>query len=184
MRLFTGIDLPVQVMENLDGLIRRLRPTARVKWSPVANLHITTKFIGEWPSSRLEEMKAALRQIPGTGPVPITISGVGWFPHAQEPRVLFAGVKAGVGLAQLAGDTDRAVAALGVASEQRRFSPHLTLARIKEPVPIEKLRQAAGEMEREEFGTFTAERFFLYLSDRGPSGSTYTKLEEFSLNRP
>ena len=61
MRLFTGLDLPAEVVGNLEELLQQLRPTARIQWSPPANLHITTKFIGEWPEERLEELKAALR---------------------------------------------------------------------------------------------------------------------------
>ena len=64
MRLFTGIDLPVEVRENLGVLLGRLRPTARLKWSPVANFHVTTKFIGEWPQSGLRELISALGSLP------------------------------------------------------------------------------------------------------------------------
>jgi len=53
MRLFTGLDLPADVVHNLEQLLQRLRPTARIHWSLAANLHITTKFIGEWPEERL-----------------------------------------------------------------------------------------------------------------------------------
>ena len=49
MRLFTAIDLPADVRDRLDKLIARLRPLARINWSPPENLHITTKFIGQWP---------------------------------------------------------------------------------------------------------------------------------------
>jgi 2'-5' RNA ligase len=49
MRLFTAIDLPPEVAGRLDALIAKLRPLANIRWSPAANLHITTKFIGQWP---------------------------------------------------------------------------------------------------------------------------------------
>ena len=48
MRLFTGLDLSGDVLANLANLLARLRPSARIRWTPVENLHITTKFIGEW----------------------------------------------------------------------------------------------------------------------------------------
>jgi len=184
MRLFTGIDLPAQVVENLARLLGRLRPLARLNWSRVENLHITTKFIGEWPEGRLDELKAALRTAPGRPPIPIAIGGLGWFPNAVAPRVFWAGVEAGAALEKLAEDTARAAASLGVVSEQRRFSPHLTLARIKDSVPLDRLRQAAAAAGTESLGAFVADRQFLYLSQRGPSGSVYTKLEEFPFNRP
>jgi 2'-5' RNA ligase len=72
MRLFTGIDLPDEVHAKLEALVRALRPAARIKWISVANLHITTKFIGEWPEERLQELVAALREL--TPREPITTS--------------------------------------------------------------------------------------------------------------
>ena len=63
MRLFTAIALPETILEELDGLVRRLRRVARLRWSPIGNLHVTTKFIGEWPAERLDELVAALGRV-------------------------------------------------------------------------------------------------------------------------
>ena len=60
MRLFTGIDLAEDIVERLERLLMHLRPAAHLKWSPVYNLHLTLKFIGEWPEDKLPEFKAAL----------------------------------------------------------------------------------------------------------------------------
>ncbi len=181
MRLFTGIDLPGHVMEALERLLELLKPTARLNWSHTENLHITTKFIGEWPAERLEEMKAALATVPSPGPVPVAIRNLGYFPNARAPRVFWAGIEAGPGLAALARETDAAVARLGVEPEKRAFSPHLTLARIKEPVPLADLRETIASLGSLEFGEFTADRFYLYRSQLRPTGSVYTKLAEFPL---
>ena len=77
MRLFTGIDLPLDIVRNLESLLDRLRPTAPVKWSPAANLHITTRFIGEWPAERLPELEDALAAIPAAGAIPIHVRKLG-----------------------------------------------------------------------------------------------------------
>jgi len=183
MRLFTGIDLPASIVEELARLLGRLRPLARANWSRVENLHITTKFIGEWPEDRLDELRAALRTVPARPPIPVSVGGLGWFPNAEAPRVFWAGVNAHRELERLAEDTDRAAGRLGIAREQRRFSPHLTLARIKEPSGLERLREAAAGLAGAQFGEFAADRFYLYLSERGPGGSIYTRLEEYSLDR-
>ena len=60
MRLFTAIDISVEVREELRRLLNRLRPLAKLNWSPVENMHITTKFIGEWPeqTARRNEARA------------------------------------------------------------------------------------------------------------------------------
>lgn len=180
MRLFTGLDLPPEVVGNLEELLRRLKPVARIQWSPPANLHVTTKFIGEWPEARLEELIAGLRGVPGRPPIEVSIRKVGFFPNPHSPRIFWCGIEA-PGLAELATETDAATAALGVEREKRVYSPHLTLARIKETLDLQPLRKAVAGLESLDFGGFEARSFFLYQSNLRPTGSVYTKLAEFPL---
>ena len=181
MRLFTAIDLPPEVITTLENLLQRLKPSAQISWSPPRNLHVTTKFIGEWPEERLAELKTALASLPAREPIPISIEKLGFFPNPHSPRVFWAGIHAAAGLANLARDTETALAALGVAKEDRAYSPHLTLARIKTPGKQPALLQAVAKLPSLEFGSFTADRFFLYHSKTAPTGSVYTKLAEFLL---
>jgi 2'-5' RNA ligase len=180
MRLFTGLDLPAEVVHNLEQLLERLRPTARIHWTFPANLHITTKFIGEWPEERLGDLKAALAALESRLPIPVHVCKVGFFPNPHAPRVFWCGIEA-PGLETLAEHTDGATAALGIARETRAFSPHLTLARIKERLDLQPLRQAVAALPSLDFGEFQAASFFLYQSTLKPSGSVYTKLAEFPL---
>jgi 2'-5' RNA ligase len=180
MRLFTGLDLSNDVLSNIEGLLNRLRPAADIRWSPAANLHITTKFIGQWPEERLDELKAALAAVPKRGVLPVRIRRVGFFPNPHAPRAFWCGIEA-PGLAELAADTGAACASLGIARENRPYSPHLTLARIKDRVPMQPLREAIAALPALEFGAFDAASFFLYHSRPGPGGSVYTKLAEFPL---
>jgi 2'-5' RNA ligase len=183
MRLFAGIDLPHEVRENLAALTGSLRPCARLNWSPAANLHITTKFIGEWPEQRLDALVAALQSLPPRQPIGIAFRGLGWFPNARAPKIFWVGVKADGGLAEMARHTDETVARLGVPPERRPFSPHLTLARIREQVPLARLQEAVAALPSEDFGEFTAGCFHLFLSQPSASGSVYSKLAEFPLVR-
>jgi 2'-5' RNA ligase len=169
-------------VRNLEGLIGRLRPAARIQWSPPANLHVTTKFIGEWPEPRLEELRTALAAVPVAGPLAVRIRGLGFFPNERAPRVFWCGVEA-PGLVPLAAATDAATARLGIPAESRAFSPHLTLARIKERLDPAPLRQAIATLSSPEFGDFEAHTYYLYRSSPGPGGSVYTKLAEFPLSR-
>jgi 2'-5' RNA ligase len=182
MRLFFGLDLPAETVRSLEALVDRLRPTARIHWSPPANLHITTKFVGEWPDERLAELKAVAAALVSRPPIRVHVRRVGFFPNPHAPRVFWCGIEA-PGLEGLANDTDRATAALGVASEARGFSPHLTLARIKEKIDFQPLREAIAALPSLEFGQFEASRFFLYRSQLRPTGSLYTKLAEFPLSK-
>ena len=167
MRLFTAIDIPDEVRDRLRELVARWKPLARIHWSSAANLHITTKFIGEWPEGRLEEIKNALHAMAPLGAFDISVRGLGWFPNPQRPRVLWAGVEAGDALGRLAHATETAVAALGVPVEERADSPHLTLARIRETIPLDTLRTAVSHARgAADFGTFSRKRVFA-VSFRG-----------------
>jgi|ERR1035438_3704866 2'-5' RNA ligase len=181
MRLFTALDLPPEVADNLERLLRRLRPAARISWSPPTNLHITTKFIGEWPEDRLGELKLALAGMPNRRPIEVRVRNLGFFPNLRAPRIFWCGIDA-PGLAALAADTDQATAGLGVVRESRPFSAHLTLARIRDRVDLSPLHQAIASLPSTEFGAFEAGSFFLYLSQLKPGGSVYTKLSEFPLS--
>jgi 2'-5' RNA ligase len=175
MRLFTGIDLPEPILDRLGRLLALLRPTAHLKWSPLDNLHITTKFIGEWPEEKLETFKTALGAIQKRRPIEIAVEGLGWFPNPQKPRVFWAGVHGGQALRDLAGAIEHTLEPVGVAAETRPYSPHLTLARISQPAPLTPVLQAIAKLDSVEFGSFEATTFYLYLS----AGGVYTKLSEF-----
>jgi RNA 2',3'-cyclic 3'-phosphodiesterase len=177
MRLFTAVDIPNSVQAALEAMIGRLRTQAKIGWTTGEKLHITTKFIGEWPEERIEEMRRTLAGVGSAGVIRIAVRGLGWFPNPANPRVLWAGVEAGPELATLARETEQAVHALGVEIEKRKYSPHLTLARIRERLPLDRLRRAVQAEGVAECGAFEASSFYLYLS----SGGRYTRLAEFPL---
>jgi 2'-5' RNA ligase len=181
MRLFTGIDLREDVRERLERLLVHLRTCARLKWSPVYSLHVTLKFIGEWPEDKLPQLESALRSVSPREPIPAYVKGLGWFPNPHHPRVFWVGVEGGDTLAALVKDIDAALGPLGIPSEDRPFNAHLTLARIKEPAPLHALRNAIAQLESVEYGSFPVDRFYLYHSQPGSAGSIYTKLSEYPL---
>jgi 2'-5' RNA ligase len=182
MRLFIALDLPQEVVRNLESFVARLKPSARIHWSPPANLHITTKFIGEFAESGLVELRAALAAMPERPPIEVTVAKVGFFPNARSPRVFWCGIEA-PGLEALAAHTDAATSSVGVTREERPFSPHLTLARIKERLDLSRLQSALAAAPSLDFGRFTARSFFLYRSQLRPTGSVYTKLAEFPFSK-
>ena len=183
MRLFTAIDLSEDVLNRIDSLTGKLRPLARIAWSPSANLHITTKFIGQWPEDRLSQLERTLGRLDWRGPIRIRVNGLGFFPSAKEPRVFFAGVEASSDLAVLVRDTNEALSIIQIEPQTRAYRPHLTLARIRKPTKLSTFRKEVELLGQPEFGEFIADRFFLYLSKPGPAGSVYTKLSEFPFSR-
>ncbi len=166
MRLFTAIDIPADVKAALATLLDRLRPLAKLNWIPLEKLHITTKFIGEWPDkpeAQLDELKSALASVKAPAPVDIVIRGLG-----RLPRVLYAAVEPNEALAALAAATERAV---GGGVEDRAYRPHITLARARKRIP-------RIDLDVSTIGSFRVSTFALYLS----AGGKYTKMQEFSLD--
>jgi len=181
MRLFTGISIDPAVLTRIDSVVDRLRPLVRIRWSPPANFHITTKFIGEWPEDRLEVLKDALSAVGRTGRTSVRIAGLGYMPSARHSKILFAGIDGGEALPDLARRTDQALQPLGCALETRPFRPHLTLARMKSE-EYRELRSHTANLKDIDFGSFEASNFHLYLSQPGASGSVYTELATWSLS--
>ena len=177
MRLFTAIDITPEIEDHLTTLLNHLRPLAKITWSPPKNMHITTKFIGEWPEDRVPELQRILAGAGSPGPIPIAVRNLGWFPNPRHPRVFWAGVEGGKPLETLAHATEDALHTIGVPREERKYSPHLTLARIRESVPLDPLRRAIDSLPSTDFGSFEATVFYLYLS----RGGKYTKLADFTL---
>jgi len=178
MRLFTAIDVPEEVRQRLTALIGVLEPTAQISWSPAANWHITTKFIGDWADVAGMERELATLRVPAFS---LEVRGLGWYPNPHQPRVLFAGVAAPDELSDLHEQTDAACARLGIAKETKRYSPHLTLARIRTSAPVTELRRTIAELDSMDFGKFRAESFWLYASRAEAQGPVYRKLKEFPL---
>jgi len=182
MRLFAGISIPPEVRKNLNRILEQLRPAAPdLRWSRPENLHITTKFLGEVPEEDVNRVIDALDALPPVGRIPIAVRGLGWFPNPHSPRVFWCGIEAPPALAELARATETALAPLGIEKENRKYSPHLTLARIHPGAGLVKLQQAVAGLASVEFGQFTAFEFHLFLSELGPGGSKYTKLADFPL---
>lgn len=179
MRLFTAIDLPSDLLMRLERLMSALRPEALINWSPIDNLHVTTKFIGEWPETRLEDLHQVLGTLIAREAFEVEVKDLGWFPHERAPRVLWAGVHGGQHLTELASEMEGQLAALGIKKEDRAFSPHLTLARIKSPVPLGPLRERVRQMQPAALGKFLVPHFSLFRSEPGSNASVYRKLREY-----
>jgi RNA 2',3'-cyclic 3'-phosphodiesterase len=184
MRLFVALDIPHDVRARISGFADRVRPVCPdARWARVEGLHITLKFIGEFPDARVPELTKTLANVKAS-PFDVRFENTGFFPSPKSPRVFWIGVHAGEQLPQLAEAVSEALAGIGIPREDKAYSPHLTLARAgSRREPGQDLKALAGILtkEMETFGTMTAHEFFLYRSQLGRGGSTYTKLERFEL---
>ena len=180
MRLFAALEIPSTVRENLAALLESLRAVSpQTRWVRPQNLHVTLKFMGEVPETKLAATCSALAGVRSDQPVTLDFRGLGFFPNEKRPRVFWAGIDASPNLKTLAADLERAMEKLGIPREQRPFSPHLTLARFEPPGLPEKLRSAIQENAAREFGSFRTNQYHLIESKLKPSGAEYTALESF-----
>lgn len=182
MRTFVAIDIPEDVRHKIVDLLQVLKPTTNsVRWTRPEGLHITLKFLGELSPERIEAVKTQLASVRLHAPLSLQISGAGYFPSEHSPRVIWLGILAGPELAELAGQVEENLAAVGIPKEDRPFSAHLTLGRLRTPDKIPVVKETLRRREPLEFGSFTAEELFLYESRLSPGGSVYHKLARFPI---
>jgi len=175
IRLFVAIDIPESVRKEVEGLGRSI-PNARPV--PADQLHLTLKFIGEVESSRLLDIKDALEKIV-LPKFSLALKGVGTFPPRGMPRVLWAGVQHSERTMTLRNAIEKSLAAIDIPRE-KRYTPHLTLARLKNS-PIHRLQQfLAGNafLQSEEF---TIDSFHLYRSQLSQKGALHFLESSFPL---
>jgi 2'-5' RNA ligase len=185
VRLFVALEIPSTVRERFATLINQLRAleskssAKKPRWVRPENLHVTLKFIGHIDPALLDPIRATLAKLCSDGPVDLRFRGLGFFPNAKRPRVLWAGTAASPNLSSLARDIDSSLAKLGIPAEERAFTPHLTLARC-EPSAISAAM--AGVVERDsacDFGGLRTTQFHLVESKLKASGAEYTTLQSF-----
>jgi 2'-5' RNA ligase len=182
MRLFVAMDIPEGVRAAISAIVANLHPTCPgARWVRIEGLHVTLKFIGETPDARAPEIRSALASIAPRSPIAIRFRGLGFFPNAKRPRVFWAGAEAGDDLAKLAAAVESCLDPLGIAREDRAFTPHLTLARFDPPRSQDALQSAIEKCGSLEFGGVTANEFHLYQSVLKRGGAEYTRLATFPL---
>jgi 2'-5' RNA ligase len=179
--------LPAEMRSRLGEVVESLRATARgVAWVAPANLHVTVKFLGAVEESQLDAVRSALATAAAARePFDLAVEGLGAFPAPARPRVVWAGLGTGAApLAALAGEVDRALAALGFPREARPFSAHVTLGRVREPRRDPALAAAIARAGAQPFGALRVERLALMQSQLSPSGARYTELAALPLGAP
>lgn len=180
MRLFVALEIPSAVRENLAALIRELRTLApQAKWVRAENLHVTLKFIGEVPDTKLEAIRTALASVRSNLPVTLGFRGVGFFPDGKHPRVFWAGIEASANLKALVANLESATEKFEIPREKRPFSPHLTLARFESPKLTDPFRAAIATNVVHDFGSSRTNQFHLIESKLKSAGAEYTTLQSF-----
>lgn len=176
LRLFVALDLPEPVRQRLT-LLQGGVPGA--KWVRPENLHVTLRFIGEVQNGIAHDLDAALSRI--TAPAfDLRLDGIGHFGKEKKPQALWAGVARSEPLQALHDKVDRAVIAAGLAADDRKFKPHITLGRLKGAAP-DRVGHWLAEHSLFTAGPIPVPHFVLYRSHLGGEGSVYEPLAEYEL---
>ena len=179
MRGFVAIELPDGVKREIGEVQEQLkRSGARAAWTRPEGIHLTLKFLGEVPESGAVEVLSALRDAAkGTASFTVAVTGAGGFPSERAPRVIWLGVEGATDqLAALQAAVDSAMAGLGFAREDRKFSPHLTLARVKYPRPRDDWQQVIESIRDVRLAEFPVKHISLMKSELRPTGAVYTEV--------
>lgn len=158
-------------------MLERGIPGAR--WVDADNYHITLRFIGEVAEDEAEDIDAALSTV-SAPQFPLSIVGVGHFGKLRKARSVWAGVEAGPPLKHLQAKIESAIVRAGFPREERRFKPHVTLARIKGETG-HHLANFLSEHGDFRLAETTVSHFHLFQSQLTRNGAMYESLCQYSL---
>jgi RNA 2',3'-cyclic 3'-phosphodiesterase len=184
VRLFVAVDLEATVIAAAQSLARRLEeraaslaPGARITWIPPQLMHLTVRFIGNADEAMTTAISTVLRERWAVSPFELRIRDVGVFPPRGAPRVLWAGIEHGADqLIAVEQEVSARLLRLGVPQDDRPFTPHLTLARVRDAAGL-RARDWIGEFEGQALGTSRVDAITLYESRISARGPTYVPLQ-------
>ena len=185
LRVFVALDLPVQAKAILQQAVQELANSLStgIRWVDPAGIHLTLKFLGDVDAGLIPDVLASMERASTRFESPsfsLSLSGLGVFPNAREPRVLWAGVTGDLAeLGRLQTFVDDELSELGFAKERRPFRPHLTLGRVRDQVKPEDKRGIGEVMRQAQLpGNWSWDAIDMHLirSTLTPSGAIYDSI--------
>ena len=183
IRCFIAVNLPDEVRKSLSGVISELRKSrADVKWVSAENIHLTLKFLGGTEESVVPGIRQCLsKKLSLYRPFYIKIAGIGCFPSEKRPRVIWIGMEGSAVLSEIQKDIDGEISKFGFAPEDRPFSPHLTIGRVRSTRNLTDLTRYFDGFKAADFGEFEVRSIHIMKSDLKPAGAEYSSLAEILL---
>ena len=189
IRAFIAVEIPAEIQQKIDRETENFRKGIQslVRWVPSQNMHLTLKFLGDVSPNSLEFITQMLRSEAANIPCfDIHLAGLGAFPNLKRPRVLYIGIQAPAALDTLQRGIESACRRLGYDAEERPFSAHLTLGRVRQNANAaeqQQIRRAIEGTQVDLLGTARVDSVHLYKSDLNPGGSVYTRLYSAPLKK-
>lgn len=188
MRAFIAIELPQKIKDKLARFQMRLKKSgADVKWVAPENIHLTLKFLGEIAEEKSAKIFQIIEEITDRNKqLQLRLAAVGVFPKIEFPRVIWLAIDKGDNEVKILAKTlEEEIAKLGIPKENRPFSSHITIGRIRSALNRDKLIKILKESEnyfaKEKF-EFSVTRITLFKSTLGPSGPVYAPLKATNIN--
>ena len=181
IRAFIAVELPEALRQQVSAYQSGLKSSgANVKWVAADNLHLTLKFLGNIEETQLASLKESLAAAAaGSKPFTIRLEGIGAFPGTRSPRVLWLGITDGKErLIELAGTVEQCCSKLGFPPEDRPFSPHLTVGRVRSQERLAPLIKRLQVAEFQASEPAEVNQLVLFQSTLSPNGPLYTPLAE------
>ena len=185
MRAFAAIELPRPIRQAVSELSRRLARTgADVKWVELENLHVTLRFFGEISEAQRRELEHHLSATATAIPCfRLQVGTIGAFPSVMAARVIWVGLAQGCEQMQrLAAELDRVLAQAGWLREDRPFSAHVTIGRVRSPKGRSRLAEQLRAAEWTPPEPFDVDHMTLFRSELTSAGAIYTPLASFPFN--
>ncbi len=182
LRAFIAIEIPNEIKKEIASQTAGLHRVVAhsVRWVAPENIHLTLKFLGEISSTNIDFLAQALKtEASQHAPFEITVGGLGAFPNTRRARVIWVGLEIPPGLDKLRYNIEAAAARLGYPVDDKSFSAHLTIGRVREQISsaeAQALRDALENIKVGILGTFAAKFVHLFRSDLKPGGPVYTCL--------
>ncbi|MGD0355706.1 MAG: RNA 2',3'-cyclic phosphodiesterase [Dehalococcoidia bacterium] len=188
IRAFIAIELPAELRKRMGEFQAGLKGPQQkfVKWVNPGSVHLTLKFLGNVKEKQLDSIKKELQDIAKESRTfSIATSETGCFPNLKRARVFWLGLDGDIDqLLKLQGRIDEALSRMGFAKENRPFTAHLTLARLKEDCSMADRLEFAELVKDANFErpfSMKIEAVSLMRSQLTPAGAVYTQLAEFRL---
>ncbi|MDD5653088.1 MAG: RNA 2',3'-cyclic phosphodiesterase [Candidatus Omnitrophica bacterium] len=186
MRTFIAIELPKEIKLELAKLQEYLKQSgADVKWVAPENIHLTLKFLGERDDKKIKEIELIAEEIAKNhAGFEISLSSLGTFPGTNYPRVVWIGITQGAEQTEkIAAELEERIAKIGIPKEERGFSAHITIGRVKSNLNKEKLIQelSSTQLMAGKNLKFKAGQITLFKSTLTPRGPIYEILKTANL---
>lgn len=176
-RLFIAIDFPDEVKDALANICFGV-PAA--KCVSKDQLHLTLRFIGDADDHLFDEIAESMHDV-NASRFSVTLKGVGYFPARRKPNVLWVGMEPSEELAFLRDEIENLLEELGLEPEQRKFHPHLTLARLRPEAPLAKITGFLSANNLFKAEGIPIDEFYLYSSVLTPAGAVHTREASYRL---